>query len=168
MRENGAQYTHAALWTVLAAVGLNDRARAFHYYDLLNPFTHARTAADAERYKVEPYVVCADVYDAAGHVGRGGWTWYTGSASWSYRAAIEGILGFRKRGDVLTIAPCLPPEWPEAAITYRHGDATYEILIRNAVEGTPASVTVGSVPSAGGSIRLSSERGTHRVVVQVG
>ena len=168
VRENGAQYTHAALWTVLAAVGLNDHVRAFHYYDLLNPFTHARTPADAERYKVEPYVVCADVYDATGHVGRGGWTWYTGSASWSYRVAVEGILGFRKRGDVLTISPCLPSEWPEATITYRHGDATYEILIRNAVAGSVASVTVGNVPSADGRIQLSRERGTHRVLVQLG
>ena len=142
--------------------------RAFHYYDLLNPFTHARTPADAERYKVEPYVVCADVYDATGHVGRGGWTWYTGSASWSYRVAVEGILGFRKRGDVLTISPCLPSEWPEATITYRHGDATYEILIRNAVAGSVASVTVGNVPSADGRIQLSRERGTHRVLVQLG
>src|SRR5258705_7273064 len=109
VRENGAQYTHAAFWTVLAAVGLADGDRAFHYLDLLNPLTHARTPEEAKRYKVEPYVVAADVYTAPGHVGRGGWTWYTGSASWRYRAALEGILGFTKRGDRLTTTPSIPP-----------------------------------------------------------
>ena len=108
VRENGAQYTHAAIWTALATARLGDGERAVHLLDMLNPFTHASTAADVATYKVEPYVVCADVYTAPHHVGRGGWTWYTGSASWMYRAALEGVLGFTKRGNVCRIEPCVP------------------------------------------------------------
>ena len=105
VRENGAQYTHAALWAVLATALRGDGDRAFELYQMLNPLTHARTPEEVETYKVEPYVVAADVYTAKGQLGRGGWTWYTGSASWMYRVGLEGILGLRKRGDTLFIEP---------------------------------------------------------------
>jgi cyclic beta-1,2-glucan synthetase len=98
---------------------------------MLNPITHARTPAEVEVYKVEPYVVAADVYTAAGHLGRGGWTWYTGSASWMYRIALETILGFTKRGDTLTISPCVPRDWPEFTIEYRFGRSCYVIVVRD-------------------------------------
>jgi cyclic beta-1,2-glucan synthetase len=170
VRENGAQYTHAAFWAVLATVGLGDGDRAFHLLDLLNPFTHARTREEAERYKVEPYVVAADVYTAPGHVGRGGWTWYTGSASWSYRAALEGILGFAKRGDRLSITPCIPASWEEVAIEYRYGRTTYAITILNpdGVSTGPRQVEVDGVPSADGEIELRDDGAEHVVRVTMG
>ncbi len=170
VRENGAQYTHAALWTVLAAAGLHDGDLAFHLYDLLNPLTHARTKEDADRYVVEPYVVAADVYDAPGHVGRGGWTWYTGSASWSYRAALEGILGFTKTGNRLTIAPCIPVAWDGFGIDYRFGSATYAIRVDNAqgVSSDVALVTVDGAASAEDGIELVDDGKVHEVVVVMG
>ncbi|MCY7377799.1 MAG: protein ndvB, partial [Gemmatimonadaceae bacterium] len=165
VRENGAQYTHAALWTVLAAVGLCDGDRAFYLLDLLNPLTHARTPQEADTYKVEPYVVAADVYTARGHVGRGGWTWYTGSASWSYRVALEGLLGFTKRGDRLRIVPCIPSSWDEVTIDYRYGASTYAITIVNpdGVSTGARLVEVDGVASIDGEIELVDD-GAARVV----
>ena len=170
VRENGAQYTHAALWTVLAAAGLGDGDLAFHLYDLLNPLTHAHNRADAERYNVEPYVIAADVYDAPGHVGRGGWTWYTGSASWSYRAAVEGILGFTKRGDRLTIAPCIPSAWERYGIDYRHGATTYSIVVENPhhVSTGVAGVTVDGVACPDRTIVLADDGVKRQVTVVMG
>ena len=133
VRENGAQYTHAALWAVLATAMQGDGDRAFELYQMINPVTHAMTATDVERYKVEPYVVAADVYIAEGHLGRGGWTWYTGSASWLYRVGLEGILGFKKTGDRLMIEPCIPASWPGFTITYRYRSATYVIRVERGV-----------------------------------
>ncbi len=170
VRENGAQYTHAALWTIFAAAGLDDGDLAFHLYDMLNPLTHARTKAEADRYVVEPYVIAADVYDAPGHVGRGGWTWYTGSASWSYRAALEAILGFTKAGHRLTIAPCIPAHWDGFALEYRFGASTYAIRVDNTqgVSTGVVNVTVDGVPSADGSIELVDDEARHEVVVVMG
>ena len=113
VRENGAQYTHAALWAVLATAMQGDGDRAFELFQMLNPITHADSAKGVDTYKVEPYVVAADVYTAKGHLGRGGWTWYTGSASWMYRTALEAILGFHQRGEELFIKPCIPASWKE-------------------------------------------------------
>jgi cyclic beta-1,2-glucan synthetase len=131
VRENGAQYTHAALWAVLATALQGDGDRAFELYQMINPLTHASNEADAKLYTVEPYVVAADVYTAKGHTGRGGWTWYTGSASWMYRVGLEAILGFTKRGDTLIIDPCVPGDWPGYEIAYRHGKATYAIAVED-------------------------------------
>jgi cyclic beta-1,2-glucan synthetase len=130
VRENGAQYTHAALWAVLATALRGDGQRAFELYQMLNPLTHARTPAEVGTYKVEPYVVAADVYTATGQVGRGGWTWYTGSASWMYRVGLEAILGFTRRGDVLWMDPCVPEAWKEFSIEYRFGAALYSIRVQ--------------------------------------
>jgi cyclic beta-1,2-glucan synthetase len=170
VRENGAQYTHAALWTVFAAAKLGDGNLAFHLFDLINPLTHARSREDAERYIVEPYVIAADVYDAPGHVGRGGWTWYTGAASWGYRAAIEAMLGFTKRSDKLSITPCIPSTWERYAIAYRHGGTTYDIRVEN-----PGGVSTGVVSTtcdgnvvADGKVTIVDDGGTHVVVVVMG
>jgi cyclic beta-1,2-glucan synthetase len=170
VRENGAQYTHAALWTVLATVGMKDGDRAFHLLDMLNPFSHARTAADADRYKVEPYVICADVYNAVGHVGRGGWTWYTGSASWSYRVALEGLLGFTKLGDTVAISPCIPTSWKEFTLDYRHGSSSYAVAVKNpdGVSGGVRRVEVDGVVCPDGVIRLRDDGARHVVVVTLG
>jgi cyclic beta-1,2-glucan synthetase len=131
VRENGAQYTHAALWAVLATALQGDGNRAFELFQMLNPITHSNDPKSVDVYKVEPYVVAADIYTAKGHLGRGGWTWYTGSASWMYRTALEAILGFQQQGEKLFIKPCIPEKWKEFKIEYRFRSATYEITVEN-------------------------------------
>jgi cyclic beta-1,2-glucan synthetase len=131
LRENGGQYTHAAVWSVLAYAMLGNGDRAAELFSLLNPINHASTRASIHRYKVEPYVVCADVYSAPGHVGRGGWTWYTGSAGWMYRAGIEAILGINLRGQILGIDPCMPRSWSGFEFTFKHGTSRYRIEVKN-------------------------------------
>ncbi len=134
VRENGGQYTHAALWVVRAMALLGRRDRAAALLDLLNPILHATTADEVARYQVEPYVVAADVYGAAPHVGRGGWTWYTGSSGWMLRVALESVLGLSTESDTLVIAPCVPDAWPRYAMTWRvpgSGGTRYEIKVEN-------------------------------------
>jgi len=131
IRENGGQYTHAAMWTTLAFALLGDGDRAGELFSILNPINHASTRAAIHRYKVEPYVVCADVYSSPQHVGRGGWTWYTGSAGWMYRTAVEGILGVELRGKILKINPCVPRAWAGFEVTYKHGSSRYRIAVEN-------------------------------------
>ncbi len=134
VRENGGQYTHAAIWTLMAYAELDDGEQATELYALLNPINHASTRAGMHKYKVEPYVVAADIYGAFPHVGRGGWTWYTGSASWMYRAALESILGFEVRGHEFRLNPKIPLSWPGFEINYRLGQGQYHIgLVRDIV-----------------------------------
>ena len=131
LRENGGQYTHAAVWSVIAFAMLGNGDRAAELFSLLNPINHASTRAGIHRYKVEPYVICADVYSAPDHIGRGGWTWYTGSAGWMYRAGIESILGINLRGQTLSIDPCIPRAWTGFELTFKHGSSRYRIEIKN-------------------------------------
>jgi cyclic beta-1,2-glucan synthetase len=131
IRENGGQYTHAATWSVIAHAMLGEGEQAFDLFNMLNPITHAATRADVLRYKVEPYVVAADVYSVTPHVGRGGWTWYTGSAGWMYRAGLEWILGFRLQGATLWLEPCIPAAWPGFEIVFKYHSARYEIHVEN-------------------------------------
>jgi cyclic beta-1,2-glucan synthetase len=132
LRENGGQYTHAALWAVLAYAKIGDGDRAAQLFSMLNPVNHARSPTDVQRYKTEPYVVAADVYSVAPHVGRGGWTWYTGSAGWMYRAGIEGILGIQRAGASVTVNPCIPATWPGFEATLDMAGSQYEIRVENA------------------------------------
>ena len=131
VRENGGQYTHGAIWVALAFARLRDGDRAVTLLRMLNPVEHARTPEETERYKVEPYVVAADVYALEGQVGRGGWTWYTGSSGWMYRVWIEDILGFKLRGDYLTVDPVIPGDWQEISIRFRYRTALYAIVVEN-------------------------------------
>jgi cyclic beta-1,2-glucan synthetase len=131
VRENGGQYTHGALWTVIAYAMLGDGDRAGELFALLNPINHAATRAGLHKYRVEPYVAAADVYAVWPHTGRGGWTWYTGSAGWMYRAGLESILGFKLRGDRLQIDPCIPRSWREYEIVYKRGSTSYNFVIDN-------------------------------------
>jgi cyclic beta-1,2-glucan synthetase len=131
IRENGGQYTHAALWVVMAMARLGSGDEAVELFHMLNPVNHTRTAADVERYKAEPYVLAGDVYTHPAHSGRGGWTWYTGSAGWMYRAGLESILGLRRRGATFEMDPCIPSSWAEYAIAWRFGRTRYEITVRN-------------------------------------
>jgi cyclic beta-1,2-glucan synthetase len=131
VRENGGQYTHAAAWSVIALATLGDGDGAASLLGMINPINRTSTRANLQRYKVEPYVTAADVYSVAPHVGRGGWTWYTGSSGWMYRAGLEAILGFRRQGGFLNMAPCIPRTWPRFEISYRYGTTRYEILVEN-------------------------------------
>ena len=129
LRENGGQYSHAAMWAILAFAQLGEGDKAAELFALLNPINHARTPEDVQRYAVEPYVVAADVYSVAPHIGRGGWTWYTGAAGWMYRAGLEGILGLRRQGDFLVLDPCLPAAWPGFEMTVTIGASRYDIRV---------------------------------------
>ncbi|WHZ13657.1 MAG: Cyclic beta-1,2-glucan synthase [Nitrospira sp.] len=131
IRENGGQYTHAAVWTVLAFAALGDGDRAGELFRLLNPVHRISSRSNVQRYKVEPYVVAGDVYAEPPHVGRGGWTWYSGSAGWLYRAGVEWMLGFRLRGATLCIDPCIPRHWPGYSIRFRYHSALYDIAVEN-------------------------------------
>ena len=131
IRENGGQYTHAAVWTVLAFVALGDGDKAGELFRMLNPVHRISSRANVQRYKVEPYVVAGDVYSEPPHIGRGGWTWYSGAAGWLYRAGVEWMLGFRLRGDTLSIDPCVPRHWPGYTIRFRYHSAVYDIAVEN-------------------------------------
>jgi cellobiose phosphorylase len=177
VRENGGQYTHAALWVVRAGAELGRRDRAARLLNLLNPVNHALTPEAVERYRVEPYVVCADVYGAPPHVGRGGWTWYTGSSGWMLRVALESVLGLGfEDGNTLVVAPCIPDDWPEFKAAFRlPGDGTrVEVAVTNP-DGCAAAVVSAKADGAGVSVRdgaarvcLSRDGGAHRVSVVLG
>ena len=170
VRENGAQYTHAALWAVLATAQQGRGDRAFELFQLLNPLMHGRTPEEVATYRVEPYVVAADVYTVAGQLGRGGWTWYTGASSWMYRVGLEGILGFRKRGATLEIQPTAPAAWPVYTIAYRFGTSRYQIEVLNpdGVTGGRMTVTLDGQALAGATIPLVDDGEPHAVVVTRG
>ncbi len=170
IRENGGQYTHAALWTVWAFAQLGQGNRAGDLFQLLNPISHSDTPEKAERYKVDPYVVAADVYSVAPYVGRGGWTWYTGSASWMYRLGIERILGLKRRGNRLEIDPCIPDDWAGYELTYRHGETVYAIHIQNPQRvnrGVRQIICDGEV-MPNDYIILRSDGGRHEIYIELG
>ncbi len=170
IRENGGQYTHGVLWTVLALtlLGAGDRAGAL--LALLNPIRHGDTPEGIQRYRVEPYVVAADVYSDSGHKGRGGWTWYTGSAGWMYRIVLEHVLGVRRRGNTLAMAPCIPSHWPSFEVNYRYGQAEYRISVDNPDQVSQGVVRLeidGKVSSEG-YVRLVDDGLAHDVRVTLG
>jgi cyclic beta-1,2-glucan synthetase len=164
VRENGAQYTHAALWAVLATALQGEGNRALELFQMLNPITHADSPEAVDIYKVEPYVVAADVYTAKGHLGRGGWTWYTGSASWMYRIALEAILGFQQRGEQLFLEPCIPASWKQFTVEYRFRSSTYVITVDNpsGVQRGVAELTLDG-QSIERAIPLKDDGRTHNV-----
>jgi cellobiose phosphorylase len=125
VRENGGQYTHGAMWYIMAQLKEGHRDMAYYLYSIINPIHRTHSLADVLKYKVEPYCVAADIYSNPQHPGRGGWTWYTGSASWAYKTGIEDILGLHKKGDTITFCPNIPSEWKSFTLRYRHGSSTY-------------------------------------------
>jgi cellobiose phosphorylase len=172
VRENGGQYTHGAIWAAMAFAALGDNARAWELTQMINPLNHARTPEDVAVYKVEPYVVAADVYALAPHTGRGGWTWYTGSAGWMYRLVVEALLGLKLEGDSLRVAPCMPPEWRGFALRYRYRETSYQITVRRTdIAGDEmmdaTSVTVDGVAQANAVIALADDRLEHDVEVHI-
>ena len=149
VRENGGQYTHAAAWMVYALARHGDRTRAQRLFSALNPINHALDARSAEIYRVEPYVVAADVYGARDKLGRGGWTWYTGSAGWMYRAAVEGLLGISRHPEGLLLDPGLPEDWPGIRARLRRGDRTVEIEVRRVGGRIETTVNGDALPRGG-------------------
>ena len=170
VRENGGQYTHAAMWLAMALARRGDGRRAVEILRMLNPLEHARDVDGVWRYGVEPYAVAADVYHAPGRVGQGGWSWYTGSAAWMYRAWVEEVLGLKVRGETLRLDPVIPPEWPGFRLTYRHGEAIYEIQVENPDHATRGvvSVQLDGRPIEDGVIPLERDLVKHRLVVRLG
>lgn len=162
VRENGGQYTHAAVWAAMAFARQGDSVRAWGLFDLINPVNHGRTAEETDVYKVEPYVVAADVYAVAPHVGRGGWTWYTGSAAWMYRLMVESLLGLRLEVDRLCFAPCLPAHWPGFTMHYRHRETVYHIAVTQRPAGSgEMRVSLDGALQSDGCIPLADDRREH-------
>jgi cyclic beta-1,2-glucan synthetase len=169
LRENGGQYSHAAMWAILAFAKSGAGDKAHGLFSLLNPINHALTPAEIESYKVEPYVVAADVYSVAPHVGRGGWTWYTGSAAWMYRSGIEGILGIRREGAFLIVDPCVPSAWPGFEATVRVDTTHYDIRVDNSVQrgsGAWSAVMDGDpLQRLGGCVRVPLDGRKHSLAL---
>lgn len=170
VRENGGQYTHAALWMAMAFARRGDGATAVRLLQMINPIEHSLDMTQLQRYMVEPFVIAADVYRLPGRVGQGGWTWYTGSAGWMYRVWLEEILGIKLRGDQLLIDPVIPGEWKAFNIHYRHGKAVYEINIENpeGVSRGVLAIEFDGRPLKDGFIPLEKSRIKHRVTVTMG
>ena len=186
VRENGGQYTHGAIWASMAFAALGDSRRAWELFDIINPVNHSRSPEAAATYKVEPYVVAADVYALPPHTGRGGWTWYTGSAGWMYRLIVESLLGLRLEVDKLRFAPCLPADWKGFKLHYRYRETVYHIAVVQTVaaeagmaagEGmtVPAgitanggmTVTVDGVEQGDQAIPLVDDHQEHSVEVRI-
>jgi cyclic beta-1,2-glucan synthetase len=172
VRENGGQYTHAATWCIIAYAMLNEGRKATELFSMLNPISHASTPVEMEKYKVEPYVLAADVYGHDPYIGRGGWTWYTGSCGWMYRAGIEYILGLQIIGNEILLKPCIPPSWKDFKIVYRHGLQTYyDIIVENPLAQPEVIEQVnldGELIAATGRIPLIDDGQRHMVLVTLG
>jgi cyclic beta-1,2-glucan synthetase len=168
VRENGGQYTHAAIWAAMAFAVLGDSRRAWELLDMINPVNHAQSPEGVAVYKVEPYVVAADVYALAPHIGRGGWTWYTGSAGWMYRLIVESLLGLRLEADKLRVVPCLPAEWKGFTVHYRYRETLYRICVVQVGAGNgETSVTVDGIERDDKTILLVDDRQEHVVKVTI-
>ena len=170
IRENGGQYTHAAMWTVIALARLGMGDEAMELFHLLNPINHGRTPEDVERYKVEPYVVAADVYAHPMHIGRGGWTWYTGSAGWMYQAAVQALLGLRRTGATISISPCIPAVWPEYSVAWRVGTVRYRFAVSNPdhLSHGVARATLDGIDVDPTAIPIAADGADHDVHVVIG
>jgi cellobiose phosphorylase len=164
VRENGGQYTHAAIWMAMAFAQLGDSRRAWELTAMINPVNHARSPESMAKYKVEPYAVAADVYALSPHTGRGGWTWYTGSAGWMYRLIVESLLGLRLSADRLSFEPLLPADWKGFTMHYRYRETVYHIaVLRRQAGDDAADLTVDGVPQQERTISLLDDHREHAV-----
>lgn len=166
VRENGGQYTHAAIWATMAFAKLGDNKRAWELFNMINPVNHARTPEETDIYKVEPYVTAADVYAVVPHNGRGGWTWYTGSAAWMYRLILESLLGIKLEVDKLHLSPCLPAEWEGFVLHYRYRETVYHINVRQVQsESTEVIIRINGTDQPEQTIQLVDDQIEHSVEV---
>jgi cellobiose phosphorylase len=173
VRENGGQYNHAAIWAAMACAALGERERAWSLLEIINPLNRTATPAGVSRYKVEPYVMAADVYTVAPHTGRGGWSWYTGSAGWMYRLIVESLLGLRLEttdtGARLVIAPCLPPDWTGYTLEYRYGRTPYQIeVVQVGPHPVAVEVRLDGELQADGALELRDDGKSHAVLMRIG
>lgn len=168
VRENGGQYTHAAVWAMMAFAAMRDKKTVWELFSLTNPVNHGLTDKDVQKYKVEPYVMAADVYGVAPHQGRGGWTWYTGSAAWTYQLALESILGVRREADKLYIHPCIPDEWEGFELNYRVGEYTfYHVIVNNKMKDGNIRFNVDGIQKEENFIHLVDDGTTHEVIMDM-
>jgi cellobiose phosphorylase len=171
VRENGGQYTHGAVWAAMAFAALGDAPRAWELFNMINPVNHANSPEKIATYKVEPYVVAADVYATAPHTGRGGWTWYTGSAGWLYRFIVESLLGLQQEGGVLRVAPCLPEAWPSFTLNYRFRETLYRITVTRSAPGdkrqAAVQLSIDGVAQREAAIPLVDDHAEHRVDIRL-
>ncbi len=171
IRENGGQYSHAAVWTLIAFAAIGDGDKAIELFRMLNPINRSNSRAGVQRYKVEPYVLAGDIYAEAPNVGRGGWTWYTGSAGWLYRGGLEWILGFRVRGTTLSIDPCIPRDWPSYSVKFRYHSSVYNIQVENpskVARGVALTEVDGKTLPGSANIPLVDDGATHIIRIVLG
>jgi cellobiose phosphorylase len=168
VRENGGQYTHAAIWAAMAFAALRDNQRLWDLLSMINPINHSTSREEANVYKVEPYVATSDVYALFPHVGRGGWTWLTGSAAWMYRLILESLLGMSINMDIITFEPCVPVGWEEFKIRYLFQETVYRITVRQTSKKVEdASVTIDGFARPGSVIHLINDHQEHLVEVRI-
>src|SRR5215471_11943400 len=167
VRENGGQYTHAAIWAAMAFAQIGENAKAWELWSMINPVHHGETPESIARYKVEPYVMAADVYAVSPHNGRGGWTWYTGSAGWMYRLTLESLLGFRVEVNKLRFAPCIPENWGSFTINFRYFETRYHIRISKLAEASGQTVKLDGNILAEPIVSLANDYRDHWVDVTI-
>src|SRR6056297_1588140 len=169
LRENGGQYTHAAAWVIYAYALLGEGTKAYELYEMLNPINHSPSFFLANQYKVEPYVMPADIYNVQPHIGRGGWTWYTGAAGWMYRVCIEGILGLKKRGSKLTLNPSIPDYWTNYTIKYRYKETLYiiEVINEKKVSNGEIKYTLDDKEVEENYIELVNDKNEHNIKAEL-
>jgi cyclic beta-1,2-glucan synthetase len=168
VRENGGQYTHAAIWAAMAFATLGDSERAWELLRIINPVNHGNSAASIERYKVEPYVMTADIYGVSPHTGRGGWSWYTGSAGWMYRLLVESLLGLQVEGDRLRLAPLMPANWDFFELRYHRGNTLYRLKVTRAADNEPQLFVLDGVPQPNGEAFMLDDGREHSAHVTLG
>ncbi|MFI5124264.1 MAG: GH36-type glycosyl hydrolase domain-containing protein [Chitinophagales bacterium] len=167
VRENGGQYTHAAIWLIMATALQQNKARTYELINLINPLNHGGTAEDIKKYKVEPYVIAADVYAVENHLGRGGWTWYTGSAGWMYQLLIESFFGLKRHGNKLSFEPCMPEDWSAFTITYHYGESVYQLNFDQQETWKETTILVDETIQEGNAVFLLNDRETHQVFIRL-
>ncbi len=167
VRENGGQYTQAAIWLLMAFAKIGNSKRAWELLDMINPVNHTQSKADVNTYKVEPYVMAADVYALAPHTGQGGWTWYTGSAGWTYQLIIESLLGLKQEKDKLSFVPCIPAEWDTFKVRYRHINTFYQIIFIQKAGAGQLRITLDGTDIHGSAIDLLDDAREHTVEVNI-
>jgi cellobiose phosphorylase len=166
VRENGGQYTHAAIWMTMAFAALGDKERTWELLKMINPVNHGNSTAEIAKYKVEPYVMAADVYAEENHKGRGGWTWYTGSAGWMYQLIIGSVIGITRKNDRLEFNPCIPPEWNSFNVNYRYMETNYHLSFSQAEKGdNKIKICVDGKEQNDNTVSLQNDKTAHEVKI---
>jgi cellobiose phosphorylase len=166
VRENGGQYTHAAIWLIMAFANLGDKKKTWELLQMVNPINHGANLSSITQYKVEPYVIAADVYGVKRHKGRGGWTWYTGSAGWMYQLIIESFIGLKRKGNCLSFAPCIPADWSSVKINYRYQQTMYSIeIIQSQDKSAGSKMIVDGIHHDDQSIHLKNDGSPHEIKI---